>query len=245
MGFIAACGVAVLAFFGFSGGWTALVVGVAAAILPVPVLVACFLWLDRYEPEPLKYLIFCFGWGAFVATGRRAGRQHQPAPASPTRPGCSDALVAVLVAPLIEERMKALGPDPAVLAPAPGVVRHHRRHRLLRTVRDRVRDGREHPVPGGQGLRRRRRPVRARHRAAPLVGIFIVPILMTGFAHPLFTSMTGVGLGIASRTAATAVRWLAPIAGLLLAMMLHGTWNLMSVTASGDRPRCCCTGTSP
>ena len=53
MSCIAACGVALLAFFGFSGGWTALVIGVAAAVMPVPVLVACFLWLDRYEPEPV------------------------------------------------------------------------------------------------------------------------------------------------------------------------------------------------
>src|SRR5947209_10672528 len=31
----------------------ALLIGLAAAILPVPVLVSCFLWLDRYEPEPV------------------------------------------------------------------------------------------------------------------------------------------------------------------------------------------------
>src|SRR5690242_21560261 len=39
--------------------------------------------------------------------------------------------------------------------------------------------------------------------------------------------MTGIGLGIASRTADRRVRWLAPIAGLLLAMILHGTFNLL------------------
>ncbi|MDI5942152.1 PrsW family glutamic-type intramembrane protease, partial [Micromonospora sp. DH15] len=37
----------------------------------------------------------------------------------------------------------------------------------------------------------------------------------------------GVGLGIAARTADRRVRVLAPLAGLLLAMMLHGTWNLL------------------
>jgi hypothetical protein len=70
--------------------------------------------------------------------------------------------------------------------------------------------------------------------AAALVGIFIVRILMTGFAHPLFTSMTGIGLGIASRSSTKAVRFLAPLAGLLTAMMLHGSWNFMSVTASAS-----------
>ena len=60
-------------------------------------------------------------------------------------------------------------------------------------------------------------------------------ILLSGFAHPLFTSMTGIGLGIAARSADRRVRWLAPLAGLLLAMMLHGTWNLLPTLAQADR----------
>src|SRR5439155_1455349 len=68
--------------------------------------------------------------------------------------------------------------------------------------------------------------------AAAVVTIFIVRIVMTGFAHPLFTSMTGLGLGVAARAADRRVRWLAPVAGLLVAMMLHGTWNLMSVVSA-------------
>ncbi len=60
-------------------------------------------------------------------------------------------------------------------------------------------------------------------------------IFLTGFAHPLFTSMTGMGLGIAARTADRRVRYLAPLAGLLLAMMLHGTWNLHAVAGRRDR----------
>ena len=46
----------------------AAVIGLAAAILPVPVLVACFLWLDRYESEPTSMLALAFFWGAAVAT---------------------------------------------------------------------------------------------------------------------------------------------------------------------------------
>src|ERR671928_120231 len=65
---IALCGLAVLTYVGWRIGPLALTVGIVAAILPVPLLVFCFLWLDRYEPEPVKYLAFCFGWGACVAT---------------------------------------------------------------------------------------------------------------------------------------------------------------------------------
>jgi RsiW-degrading membrane proteinase PrsW (M82 family) len=57
-----------LVILGFSNGPQGLAIGLVAAILPVPVLVGCFLWLDRYEPEPARYLIFCFAWGSAVAT---------------------------------------------------------------------------------------------------------------------------------------------------------------------------------
>jgi hypothetical protein len=62
--------------------------------------------------------------------------------------------------------------------------------------------------------------------------IFIVRILFTGFAHPLFTSMAGLGLGIAARSGNKTVRVLAPIAGLLLAMILHGIFNLLPTLAA-------------
>ncbi len=51
----------------------ALVIGVVLAALPVGPVVAAFLWLDRYEPEPLRLLAAAFGWGAVVATASRPG----------------------------------------------------------------------------------------------------------------------------------------------------------------------------
>jgi hypothetical protein len=48
------------------------------------------------------------------------------------------------------------------------------------------------------------------------------------FAHPLFTSMTGVGVGLAARSPKKWVRVVAPIGGYALAITLHGTWNLLA-----------------
>jgi RsiW-degrading membrane proteinase PrsW (M82 family) len=55
---------------------------------------------------------------------------------------------------------------------------------------------------------------------------FFVRVVMTPFAHPLFTSVTGIGFAIAAISPpGKARRWLAPLGGWLLAMVLHGTWN--------------------
>ncbi|MDG6100676.1 PrsW family intramembrane metalloprotease [Dactylosporangium aurantiacum] len=233
MGGIAACGVALLAFFGFSGGWTALVIGVAAAVIPVPLLVFCFLWLDRYEPEPIRYLVFVFGWGACVATAV-ALVVNTAGGVLADRLGLSEAIVAVLVAPLIEESMKALGPillfwrrPRAFSGLIDGIVYCGLSATGFAMVENILYLG----FKGYADTAEEAGPVNG---AVALVAIFVVRILMTGFAHPLFTSMTGIGLGIASRSSTKAVRWLAPIAGLLLAMLLHGSWNAMSVIASAS-----------
>ncbi|WP_051055301.1 MULTISPECIES: PrsW family intramembrane metalloprotease [Kitasatospora] len=57
------------------------------------------------------------------------------------------------------------------------------------------------------------------------VHTFVLRALLSPFAHPLFTALTGLGLAL---TLATGRRWLARLGapiGLLLAMGLHGVWN--------------------
>lgn len=232
---IAACAVYMLYTLGSNLGLDALLVGVTAAILPVPVLVACFLWLDRYEPEPLKYLIFCFAWGAFVSTAASLTVNNSFAALFKDW-GVSSSLTGVLVAPFIEELTKALGPI------------------LLLIFRRRewsgITDGLVYCglsavgfamvenilYLGGLGYASGVDQWGPATGVRNVIVIFISRILFFGFAHPLFTSMTGVGLGIAARTADRRIRVLAPVAGLLLAMMLHGTWNLIPtlVQATGQ-----------
>ncbi|MER7331020.1 MULTISPECIES: PrsW family intramembrane metalloprotease [unclassified Micromonospora] len=223
---IAACAVFMVFTLGESLGVEALLIGVVAAILPVPVLVGCFLWLDRYEPEPLKYLIFCFAWGAFVSTAASltvntfSSRLFEDW-------GLPTALTAVLVAPFIEELTKALGPILLLIF----------RRREISGITDALVYCGLSAVGfamvenilylGGYGYATGVERYGPATGTQQVIAIFIVRILLFGFAHPLFTSMTGVGLGIAARTADRRVRVLAPIAGLLLAMMLHGLWNLL------------------
>ncbi len=224
--FIAACAIAMLVILGVSNGPQGLAIGLGAAILPVPVLVGCFLWLDRYEPEPSRYLIFCFAWGSAVATLVAIGVNSLAAWGF-DRIGLPEALVAVLVAPFIEEAMKALGP----------ILLLWRRRREWSGITDGIVYCGLSALGfamvenvlylGGHGY------ASGADQYGPATGIqnlfliFIVRIVFTGFAHPLFTAMTGIGLGLAARSADRRVKWLAPIAGLLLAMILHGTFNLL------------------
>lgn len=236
IGFIAACAVTMLIILGFSNGITGLIIGLFAAILPVPVLVGCFLWLDRYEPEPNRFLIFCFAWGSAVATLAALG-VNTGASWLFDKLGLPDALVAVLVAPFIEESMKALGP----------ILLLWRFRREWSGITDGIVYCGLSAVGfamvenvlylGGHGY------ASGADQYGPATGIqnvfliFIVRILFTGFAHPLFTSMTGIGLGVSSRAADRRVVWLAPIAGLLLAMILHGTFNLLpTLSAATGQP---------
>ena len=229
---IALCGIAVLTYVGWHIGPVALGVGIVAAILPVPLLVLCFLWLDRYEPEPVKYLAFCFGWGAAVATGVALVVNTQASNLF-TKVGLPDGLVAVLVAPFIEESMKALGPVLLFIfvrrtfsGPLDGIVYCGLSATGFAMVENIL-------YLGGFGYAKNAQESGALAGVKAVLLIFFLRIVITGFAHPLFTGMTGIGLGVAARAADRRIRWSAPVAGLLVAMMVHGTWNLM-LTVAGD-----------
>jgi hypothetical protein len=58
-----------------------------------------------------------------------------------------------------------------------------------------------------------------------LTTTFVVRCLGSPFAHPLFTTFTGIGVGLAvgSRSSAGRVWW--PLLGYVVAVVAHGTWN--------------------
>ncbi|MEU4618555.1 PrsW family intramembrane metalloprotease [Actinoplanes sp. NPDC023801] len=223
--------IGMLSYLGYTIGITGLAIGLTAAILPVPLLASSFIWLDRYEPEPTRYLVFSFAWGAAIATAVALGVNTGSAWLF-DRAGLPDALVAVLVAPFIEESMKFLGPlllfwrrRSEWSGMTDGIVYCGLSALGFAMVENVL-------YLGGHGY------AAGESEYGPATGlqnvflIFIVRILFTGFAHPLFTSMAGLGLGIAARSGNRTVRVLAPIAGLLLAMMLHGIFNLLPTLAA-------------
>ena len=229
---IGGAAVAMLVTLGFNLGPRGLAVGLTAAVLPVPVLVACFLWLDRYEPEPVTYLLFAFGWGAAPAT---YAAYHVNTFAADYLE-LPESLVGVLVAPFIEELMKALGPllilwtrRRAISGFTDGIVYCGLSGVGFAMVENIL-------YLGGHAFNAGYEQYGPASGTALVFGLFIARIFMSGFAHPLFTSMTGIGIGFAARSASGWVRALAPIPGLILAMMLHGAWNLMAILSASRSP---------
>lgn len=81
------------------------------ALLPVPLLLAAVLWVDRLEPEPRGNLVAAFAWGAGVAALlalliNTAGLEYLTQPALGT--GTGEYVSATFGAPLVEETLKGL-----------------------------------------------------------------------------------------------------------------------------------------
>ena len=201
-------------------GVLGLVTGIALAAIPVFPVVAAFLWLDRYEAEPPSLLAFAFAWGAGVASF--GALVVNTASLQAIHDAGGDPTTTVLVvAPVVEEALKGAAVLLIVL--------------LRRREFDGVVDGIvyaglagigfafvENVLYLGRGL--------ADGGSSALATVFVVRCLVSPFAHHLFTAATGVGFGLAVRARRPAPRLLLPLAGFVLAVALHGAWNLSALS---------------
>ena len=204
----------------------ALVVGVVLASLPVGPVVAAYLWLDRYEPEPIPLLVTAFAWGAVVATAAALVLQVL----DQTIFGTSASLTAATVAPVTEELAKGLFIvlllwlrrsdidgvlDGIVYAGMVGVGFAFTENILYLGG---AYAGGDHG-PGGLGA---------------ATDLFVVRGIFSPFAHPLFTSLTGIGIGVAVVTRSRFWRVAAPLLGYAGAVLAHASWNASSFIGGGS-----------
>jgi RsiW-degrading membrane proteinase PrsW (M82 family) len=194
------------------------------------VLIPCFLWLDRYEPEPSHYLAFAFAWGACVATAAAYFINSLGDALIRSLLGGASALTAVLVAPPVEETFKAL---PLFLLM---ILTYFGRQHINGIVDGIVYAGlsaigfafTENVLYFGAQYVKASSEGTGTDGLVALFWLFVLRGVFSPFAHPLFTCLTGIGVGLAVRSSNAAVRIFAPLGGLLLAMALHGTWNLLA-----------------
>jgi len=214
-----------LGVVGFEVGPIAFLTGLALAFVPVPIYVALALRIDRFDPEPVRLLAWAFFWGASAATfiALVLNTAGQALVGSQFGSHVGEIYGGSVSAPLVEESAKA-----AVLF----AIYRWRRHEL-----DGVLDGIIYAAMVGLGFAMTENVLYYSHAAGdggvPLAATFFLRGLMSPFAHPLFTSMTGIGLGIAATTRRRWLRTVAPVGGLLLAAALHSLWNTASTLGDG------------
>ncbi|MFB7452427.1 PrsW family intramembrane metalloprotease [Streptomyces sp. NPDC056194] len=224
---LALCALVILALVREQTGTQGFLVGLGLAVLPVPLLMSAFRWLDRVEPGPWKNMLFAFAWGAFaaalVAILANSFAVHWIATAT-ADPDSADNLGATVIAPVVEESAKAAAilllflfrrrdfgglVDGVVVAgfTATGFAFTENILYLGNAF------GEDQEFGSGIGM--------------VTAGTFFVRAVMSPFAHPLFTVLTGIGFGFAALAppGKRLRRVLLPLAGLLLAMSLHSAWN--------------------
>lgn len=198
-----------------------------ASLTAVPYC-AAILWVDRNEQEPWWLLATAFAWGALAATGV-ALAVNQTAIAVGTAVA-HDADLATrmtvwIVAPLAEEPLKA-----TALAFLFSAYRHHV---------DNVLDGLVYGALVGMGFAWFENVLYYAHAAEAGAGAMVGLAWMRGVlsgvgSHATFTGLVGVGVGLSRVLRRRTGRWLAPLAGLLVAIAAHMLWNIASAGVLGD-----------
>jgi len=225
-----ACGIIALSIdasesFAAGHGVVPFVVALPLALLPVPLLVALLLWVDRLEPEPRGTLTFAFGWGAGIAAlaalvVNTAGLEFVTQPELGASTG--QYVSATFGAPVVEETLKGLflvgllwrrrdeidGPTDGVLYA--GMVGLG--FAMVENVGYYI-NALITPQQGGFAL---------------LGYTFVLRGVLSPLLHPIFTSMTGLGVAYAASHYRRGGYWAVAV-GWLAAMLLHGTWNGLSV----------------
>lgn len=224
--FAALLGLLILLLIGAETGIVELIIGMVCATLPVPIYVMLLLWIDRYEAEPLWMLATSFFWGAiiaiFISLIFNTGVQIFATAASNSEE-VGDAVGAVISAPIVEESAKAL-----ILV----ILFFWKKDEF-----DGIVDGIVYAGMVGLGFAMTENILyygRAIQKGTDfLTAVWIVRGMAAPFSHPLFTSMTGIGLGWARQSQNNLTKILAPFLGFGLAVLMHAAWNGSGVFGGG------------
>lgn len=206
-------------YYGLGFGPILTMVSLLAALIPLVFVVPIFLWLDRFEAEPWRYLLTAFLYGALISTAlaivvnTTAGWYF----GTITDRESAGVLTAVISAPLSEETFKGL----FLLV----------MWFLFRREFNGLTDGIVYAgiVAAGFAFTENIQYFAGAFMTNGLEGFgwtFGLRGVATPFLHPMFTAMTGIGVGVAAVSRSMPVKFIAPFLGWCAAVLLHGLWNL-------------------
>jgi protease PrsW len=214
-----ALGLLVLLVIGVETGPGPFLLGFITATIPVPIYLVLVLWIDRYESEPAWMLTTAFVWGAAVAAFVSFLLNTTSLIVVATIAGdvrAGEVFSLVISAPIVEETAKAIilfvffiwckDEFDGVID---GIVYASLTALGFAMTENVLYYGKAFLEGGGQGL----------------TATLIIRGALAPFSHPLFTSLTGIGLGLARQSRNTAARIFLPFLGLFLAIFMHFVWN--------------------
>jgi RsiW-degrading membrane proteinase PrsW (M82 family) len=220
-------GLLVLLVIGIETGPVAFMLGLVTATIPVPLYIVLVLWIDRYEAEPLWMLATAFFWGALIATFFAFLFNTTSQGVATVLTGNTEAgsaFAAVISAPIVEETGKAVilfifffWKKEEFDGVVDGIVYASMAALGFAMTENILYYGKAAAEGGGEAL----------------TLVFIIRGFFAPFSHPLFTSLTGIGLGLARQSTNIAVKFLTPIVGLLMAIFMHSIWNGSAVFGGG------------
>ncbi|WP_232783713.1 PrsW family intramembrane metalloprotease [Mycobacteroides franklinii] len=188
-------------------------IGLVLSSIAIGIVVLCYLWLDRWEPEPSRLLVLAFVWGASLAVV--VSIILEVAFGAGYGPDSSTSFASVAIrAPFIEEAAKGA----FLLLMLTG-----RRRLELNSLTDcLVYAG---ITAAGFAWLEDIAYIGSGNTVGESVLTAIVRLGLGPFAHSLFTSMTGVGVYYSLRQRSAVAKFFCIVAGYLAAVLMHGLWN--------------------
>lgn len=197
-------------------------VGFVLSSIAMTLVVLAYIWLDRWEPEPPRLLVFAFLWGASVSIilAFVLGLVFEAV----VDPGGADTSPAsvVLGAPLIEEAAKGL-----FLV----IMMTGRRRNEVNSLTDcLVYAG---LVGAGFAWLEDILYISGAESLGDSLVTAALRLIMAPFGHSLFTTMFAVGVYFALQRRDTATRAGFLLVGYLGAVLMHALWNGSSLLGGG------------
>jgi RsiW-degrading membrane proteinase PrsW (M82 family) len=207
---------------------TAIMVCILLGFLPMLFFAWIIYWVDRYEKEPKILLGVVFLWGAVVAAGVAFFINTLLGVGIYMFTG-SEAIAELttgsLIAPIIEECLKGFAVVIVFL--------------VFRREFDSILDGIVYAAVAALGFAATENAYYIYaygYTEQGLSGILVMTFIrvgLVGWQHPFYTSFTGIGLAVARLNRSSAVKFIAPLAGLSIGITAHALHNTIASFLSG------------
>ena len=189
--------------------------GFVLATAAVVIVLLAYLWLDRWEPEPPRLLVLAFAWGASVAIVVSVILEVVFGSLLATGAAATDDFVTLaIVAPIVEEAAKG-----AFLL----LMMTGRRRNELNSLTDcLVYAG---LVAAGFAWLENIGYIGGGESLGGSLATAGLRLIMGPFAHPLFTTMTAIGVYFALQRRGVLAKAGCILLGYVGAVLMHALWN--------------------